>query len=93
MAERVWLSGVEQDHRRDEREESERKISGVGSGATDLGGTDGDRDAGVLARIKEFKEDSNGSRLIKVEDQILDVSVFESLGQIRAKCVRLDVQF
>ena len=91
MAERVWLSGVEQDHRRDEQEESGRAISGVGSGATDLGGTDGDRDAGVLARIKEFKEDSDGGRLIKVEDQILDVPVFESLGQIRAKCVGLDV--
>jgi len=91
VAERVWLSGVEQDHRRDEREESEREISGVGSGATDLGGTDGDRDAGVLARIKEFEEDSDGGRLIKVEDQILHVPVFESLSQIRAKCVGLDV--
>ena len=91
MAERVWLFGVEQDHRRDEPEESEREISGVGSSATDLGGTDGDRDAGVLTRIKEFKEDSNGSRLIKVEDQILDVPVFESLDQIRTKCIGLDV--
>ena len=91
MAGRVWLSGVEQDHRRDEREESEREISGVGSGATDLGSTDGDRDAGVLARIKEFEEDSDGSRLIKVKDQILNVPVFESLGQIRTKCVGLDV--
>jgi hypothetical protein len=91
VAERGWLSGVEQDRRRDEREESEREISGVGSGATDLGGTDGDRDAGVLARIKEFEEDSDGSCLIKVKDQILDIPVFESLSQIRAKCVGLDV--
>ena len=29
----------------------------------------------------------------KVEDQILDVPIFESLSQIRAKCVRLDVKF
>ena len=44
-----------------------------------------------IKETKEFKEDSDGSRLIKVEDQILDVPVFESLGQIRAKCVGLDV--
>ena len=78
MAERVWLSGVEQGHRRDEREESGRAISGVGSGATDLGGTDGDRDASVLTRIEKLEENGDRSGLIEIEDDIYYLTILES---------------
>ena len=60
-------------------------VSGGGSGASDLGGTNGDRDTCVLTRVEELKEDGNGGCLIKVENKIFDSFLFEEFGEVRAE--------
>ncbi len=65
--ERAWWAGGGWDPRTGELEEDVgRKVSGVSRGATDLGRAYGDRDTGVLTRIKKLKEDGNRSGFVKI---------------------------
>jgi len=66
------------DLRTGEQGERGRSPSGGGSSATDLGCTDGDRDAGVLTRIEKLEENGDRSGLVEIEDDIFYLTILES---------------
>ena len=68
------------------------RTSGGGSGATDLGSANGDRNTGVLTRVEELEENSDRGGLVEIENDVLHLTVFQGFCQISTKGIGFDVE-